>query len=66
MPKLVDSESHMKFFSEMNKHEDLGNIVGKMVQGEFDEQRTQDMIKQYEEQYGSLPEELLELIGNRT
>ena len=66
MPKLVDSESHMKFFSEMNKHEDLGNIVGKMVQGKFDEQRTQDMIKQYEEQYGSLPEELLELIGNRT
>ncbi len=66
MPELVDSESHMKFFSEMSRHEDLGNIVWKIVQGEFDEQDTQDMIRQYEEQYGGLPEELLELIGNRT
>ncbi len=65
MTGIVDPESQWKFFSEMNKQGDLGNIVGKMVHGYFDDQSTQDMIKQYEKQYDSLPEELLELIEKR-
>lgn len=65
MSKVVDQESQWKFISEMNKHGDLGNIVGSMVHGKYDEPSTQEMIKQYEKQYGSLPEELLELIEKR-
>ena len=63
--KVTDPESHWKFFSEMRKQGDLGNIVGQMVHGKFDDPSTQEMIKQYEKQYDSLPEELLKLIGNR-
>jgi len=66
MQGLVDSESHREFFAEMNRQEDLGNIVWKMIQGEFDERDTQDMIERYENQHGSLPAELQELIRSRT
>lgn len=65
MSSVVDQESQWKDFSEMHKQGELGNIVGNMVHGRFDEQKTQDMIKAYEKQYGSLPEELLELIEKR-
>ncbi|QLH04262.1 hypothetical protein C5F49_02235 [Nitrosopumilus oxyclinae] len=65
MGNTFDQESHWKFFSEMNKQGELRNIVGAMIHGKFDEQRTQDMIKQYEKQYGSLSDELLELIEKR-
>lgn len=65
MSSVVDQESQWKAFSEMNKQGKLGNIVGNMVHGGFDGQKTQEMIKAYEKQYGSLPEELLELIENR-
>lgn len=66
LPGLADAESHMEFFSEMNRRDDLGGIVGNMIQGKFDEQVTQDMIKRYESQHGGLPGELQELIRNRT
>ena len=65
MTKVVDQESQWKFFSEINKQGDLRNIVGYVIQGKFDEQSTQEKIKQYEKQYGILPEELLELIEKR-
>jgi len=60
-----DYESHMIFFTEMNRQGDLSSIVSSMVHGKFDDQSTQEMIKKYEKQYGNLPEELLELIENR-
>lgn len=65
MSSVVDQESQWKDFSEMHKQGELGNIVGNMVHGRFDGQKTQGMIKAYEKQYGSLPEELLELIEKR-
>jgi len=65
MASDIDQESQQKFFSEMNKQGDLGSIVWNMIHDKFDEQSTQEKIKQYEKQYGSLPEELLELIENR-
>ena len=36
-----------------------------MVHGKFDGKVIQEKIKQYEKQYGDLPEELLELIEKR-
>jgi len=66
MQGLADAESHERFFLEMDRQEDLVNIVWKMVHDKFDEQNTQDMIKRYESQHGSLPGELLELIRGRT
>ena len=36
-----------------------------MIHGKFDEQGTKEKIKQYENQYGSLPDELLKLIERR-
>jgi hypothetical protein len=65
MSGVVDQESQERAFSEMHKQGELGNIVGNIVHGEFDEQKTQDMIKEYEKQYDRLPEELLELIEKR-
>ena len=62
MPGLVDSESHRKFFAEMGRQGDLEGIVWAMVHGKFGEQDTQDMIKMYEKQHGSLPMALLDLI----
>ena len=65
MSSVVDQESQWRVFSEMSRQGDLGNIIGNIIQGKFDEQKTLDMIKDYEKQYSSLPEELLELIENR-
>ena len=63
MPKLVDSESHQEFFAEMIRQDDLESIVWAMIHGKLGEQDPQDMIKRYEEEYGSLPAALLHLIG---
>ena len=65
MPNLSDGESHLKFFSEMERQSDLEEFVGNIVQGRFDEQEMQDMIRQYESEYGSMPEDLLGLIEKR-
>jgi len=65
MSNITDQESQERTFSEMHKQGELGNIVGNIVHGKFDEQETQEMIKKYEEQYDSLPDELLELIEKR-
>lgn len=62
---VVDPESQLRFLSEMEIQGDLDGIVWNMIHGKFDEQKTQEMINAYEKQYGSLPEELLELIENR-
>lgn len=64
MPESADHEYHMRSFLEIHRQSELENIVGNMVHGKFDEQDTQDMIKRYEGQYGSMPEELLELISD--
>lgn len=62
---VVDPESQLKFISEMEIQGDLDGIVWSMIHGKFDEQSTQNKIKQYEKQYGSLPDELLELIEEK-
>lgn len=64
-PETPDMESHLEFVSELERQLDLEDIIWWIVQGRFDEQGTQDMIRQYELQYGSMPEDLLELIGKR-
>ena len=65
MTGIVDQESQWKFISEMNKQGELGNLVGYMVHGNFDERSIQEKIKLYEKQHGGLPDELLELIEQR-
>ena len=65
MDKIVDQESQWKFISEMNKQGDLDSIVWSMIHGKFDEQSTQEKIQKYEQQYDSLPDELLKLIEKR-
>ena len=65
MMNIENHEEQLEVFAEMNKQGDLGNIVWSIVHGKFDDQKTQDMIKQYEKQHGSLPDELLELIDKR-
>jgi len=62
---VVDQESHLNFMSEMNKLGNLRNLVGRTIQGNLDEQSIQENIQQYENKYGSIPEELSELIRNR-
>ncbi len=66
MSDLVDQESHWKFISEMNKQGELGNLIGYMIHGNFDEQDIQEKIVEYEGDHGSLPPELLELIEKKT
>lgn len=65
MKNDLDYESHMEFFTEMNKLGKQQNIAGKIIHSKFDEQDTQDMIDQYKKQYDSLPDELLEFIEKR-
>ena len=65
MEGIVDQESQRNFISEMNKQGDLGNLVGFMIHGNFDDPSIQEKISEYERKYGSLPEELMELIKNR-
>ena len=65
MQNMADQESQKKLLIEMNKQGELRTLVGTILYDKFDEQGTHDMIKQYEKQYGSLPDELLELIEKR-
>jgi hypothetical protein len=65
MESIVDQESQWMFLSEMNKQGELRGLVGYMIHNDFDEQNLQEKIEQYERKYGSLPDELLELIENR-
>ena len=65
MSSVESLEDQQRVFLEMNRQGDLGNILGNIFQGKFDEPKTQEMIKSYENQYGGLPEELVELIENR-
>lgn len=65
MEGTIDPESQWRFFSEMNKQGDLGNLISYMIHYDFDEQSLQEKIEQYELQYGSLPEEFLELMEKR-
>ncbi len=65
MTGIVDQESHWKFISEMNKLGDLGNLVAQVTHYNYDEQGLQEKIEQYEKQYGSIPEELSELMEKR-
>ena len=64
----IVSEDQVAFgppFSEMYKLGELGNLVSYMIHNNYDEQSIQEKIKQYEKQYGNIPEELLELIEQR-
>lgn len=65
MKGIIDPESQWAFISEMNKIGDLGNIVAYVLHYDFDEQILQEKIKQHKLQYGSIPEDLLELMEKR-
>ncbi|KAF6246368.1 hypothetical protein C6990_09585 [Nitrosopumilus sp. b3] len=65
MIESIDNESHWKFISEMNKLGELGNLVGQIIHYNYDEQSLHEQIEQYEKQYGSIPEELSELMEKR-
>ena len=65
MEGIVDPESQWSFFSEMNKQGELRNLVGRIIHGNLDEQSIQENTQQYENKYGSIPEELSELLEKR-
>jgi len=65
MSNTGDQDPFGGSFSERYKLGELRNIVGSMIHGKFDEQSTHEKIKQYEKQYGNLPEELLKLIEKK-
>jgi hypothetical protein len=55
-------EKVMAFQSELTRWALLSNIVGNIVQDYFENEKTQGMIKEYAEKYGSLPKELQDLL----
>jgi len=65
MTKVVDQESQWDFILKMNKQGKLGNLVAYMIHNDFDEKSLEEEIEQYERQYGNIPEELSDLVGNR-
>ena len=58
-------ESVMAFQSEMDRLGTLGNLIGALSGGDVDSQVTQERIQEYNEKFGSLPDELLELIEKK-
>ncbi|WP_237737708.1 hypothetical protein [Candidatus Nitrosopumilus sediminis] len=62
MTGVVDQETQWNFISEMNKLGELGNIVAQIIHYNYDGQRLQEQIEQYEKQYGNIPDELSELM----
>jgi hypothetical protein len=49
----------------MNKQGKLGNLVAYMIHNNFDEKSLQEKIEHYENQFGSIPDELLVLMEKR-
>ena len=63
---VVDHQSQLEFIDEIERQGDLKGIVWSMIHGKFDEQDTRDRIEQYGQKYRGLPEELAQLIENRS
>ncbi len=63
--EIKNLEDVMKFQSEIEQWVLLSNIVGKIVQDYLEDEKTQDMMKEYQERFGELPKELQELIEHR-
>lgn len=55
-------ERVMAFQSEMDRIGLLGNMAGHAMDGTFDDEKMQDMKKEYNERFGSIPDDLLTLI----
>lgn len=62
MTEDVDQETQWILISERRKLGELGNLVAQIIHYNYDEQSLQEQIEQYEKQYGSIPEELSELM----
>ncbi|MGI9565634.1 MAG: hypothetical protein ACR2LL_01295 [Nitrosopumilus sp.] len=60
--EIQSLEDAMRFQSEMEQWVLLSNITGNIVQDYYEDEKTQDMIKEYREKYGDLPDELIELL----
>ena len=60
--EIKSLEDAMKFQSEMEQWVLLSNIAGNIVQDYYEDEKTQDMIREYNEKYGDLPVELLNLL----
>ena len=59
---LVDA---MRFQSEIEQWVLLSNIAGNIVHDYLEDEKTQNMIREYNEKYGDLPDELLELLDEK-
>ena len=60
-----DNEKAMELQLEMNRLGLLTNLVNMIVYDDFKDEIMQEKIREYNKVFGSLPEELLELIENR-
>ena len=63
--EIKSLEDAMRFQSEMKQWVLLSNIVGNIVHDYLDDEITQGMIKEYNEKYGDLPDELLSLLDDK-
>jgi len=60
-----DYEKTMELQSEMNRLVLLSNLVNMIVYEDFKDNAMQEKIQEYNKVFGSLPDELLELIEQR-
>ena len=60
--EIKSLEDATRFQSEMEQWVLLSNIAGNIVQNYLEDEKTQDMIREYNEKYGNLPDELLNLL----
>ena len=58
-------EDAMGFQSEIEQWVLLSNIAGNIVHDYLEDEKTQNMIREYNEKYGDLPDELLELLDEK-
>ena len=63
--EIQSLEDAMRLQSEMKQWILLSGIVGNIVQDYLEDEKTQDMIREYNKKYGDLPDELQELLDAR-
>ena len=65
MASATGEDESYRLVSELNRLGLLNNIARHYESGNTDASEIHEYLRKYEKQYGSLPDELLELIGNR-
>ena len=65
MIEVADQETQWTLISEMHKLGEIGNLIAQIIHYNYDEQSLQEQIKQYEKQYGDIPDDLSELMEKR-